>query len=78
MKEQFRAVFAGDLEAAQAIELLDRWIARASRSRLDPFVKAARTMRDRRGIIINALEQGISNGRVEGLNTKVRLLVRRA
>ena len=78
MKEQFRAVFAGDLEAAAAIELLDRWIARASRSRLDPFVKAARTMRDRRGIIINALEQGISNGRVEGLNTKVRLLVRRA
>jgi transposase len=35
-------------------------------------------MRDRRGLIVNALEHGISNGRVEGLNTKVRLLVRRA
>ena len=42
MKEQFRAIFAGDLEPADAIE------------------------------------QDISNGRVEGLNTKVRLLVRRA
>lgn len=78
MKEQFRAVFAGDLEPAEAIDLLDRWISRASRSRLAPFVKTARTMRDRRGIIINALEQGLSNGRVEGLNTKVRLIVRRA
>jgi transposase len=78
MKEQFRAVFAGDLEADQAIELLDRWTARASRSRLAPFVKTAKTMRERRGLIVNALQAGINNGRVEGLNTKVRLLVRRA
>ena len=35
-------------------------------------------MRDRRQLIVNALEHRISNGRVEGLNTKVRLLVRRA
>lgn len=78
MKEQFRAVFAGDLEPGEAIKLLDAWIARTCRSRLAPFVKAAKTMRDRRGIIVNAIEQGLSNGRVEGLNTKVRLLVRRA
>ena len=78
MKEQFRAVFAGDLEPAEAIEALDRWITRALRSRLAPFVRAARTMRDRRGLIVNTLEHGISNGRVEGLNTKVRLIIRRA
>jgi transposase len=78
MKEQFRAIFAGDLDPADAIALLDRWIARAQRSRLPAFVKVARTMRDRRGLIVNALEHGISNGRVEGLNTKVRLIVRRA
>jgi len=78
MKEQFRAVFAGDLAADEALSLLDRWIIRACRSRLAPFVKAARTMRERRGLIKNALEAGISNGRVEGLNTKVRLIIRRA
>lgn len=78
MKEQFRAIFAGDLDAADAIALLDRWCARAQRSRLAPFVKCARTMRDRRGLIVNALEHGINNGRVEGLNTKVRLIIRRA
>lgn len=78
MKEQFRAIFAGDLPPTTAIALLDRWCARAQRSRLPAFIKAARTMRARRGLIVNALEQGISNGRVEGLNTKVRLLIRRA
>jgi transposase len=77
MKEQFRAIFAGDLTRDQAAELLDRWCARAQRSRLAPFVKAARTMRHRRDLILNAVEHGISNGRVEGLNTKVRLIVRR-
>lgn len=78
MKEQFRAIFAGDLDPADAVELLDRWIARDQRCRLPAFVKAARTMRDRRGLIVNAFEHGISNGRIEGLNTKVRLIVRRA
>ena len=78
MKEQFRAIFDHDLETVDAIALLDRWISRASRSRLAPFVKAARTMRDRRPLILNTLEHGISNGRVEGLNTKIRLIIRRA
>jgi transposase len=78
MKEQFRAIFAGDLTRDEAAVLLDRWCARAQRCRLAPFVKCARTMRQRREIILNAIEHGISNGRVEGLNNKVRLIVRRA
>lgn len=78
MKEQFRAIFAGDLTRDEAAELLDRWCARAQRCRLDPFVKAARTMRHRRDLILNAIEHGLSNGRVEGMNNKVRLIVRRA
>jgi transposase len=77
MKEQYRAIFAGDLTRDEAAELLDRWCARAQRSRLAPFVKAARTMRYRRDLILNAIEHGISNGRVEGLNTKIRLIIRR-
>jgi transposase len=34
-------------------------------------------MRQRRDLILNAVEHGISNGRVEGFNTKVRMIVRR-
>jgi hypothetical protein len=78
MKEQFRAIFAGDLDPPDAIVLLDRWCARAQRSRLAPFVKCARTIRDRRALIVNALEHDITNGRVEGTNTKARLIIRRA
>ena len=77
MKEQFRAIFAHDIEPADAITQLNRWITRALRSRLAPFIKAAHTMRDRRPLIVNALEHRISNGRVEGMNTKVRLIIRR-
>ena len=66
MKEQFRAIFAGDLTRAEAAVLLDAWSARARRSRLASFVKAARTMRHRRDLILNAIEHGLSNGRVEG------------
>lgn len=77
MKEQFRVIIAGDLEPVDAIDALDRWCARALRSRLPAFVKVARTIRDRRPIIVNALQHGINNGRVEGLNTKVRLIIRR-
>ena len=35
-------------------------------------------MRLRRDLTVNAVEHGISNGRVEGPNNKVRLIVRRA
>ena len=77
MKEQFRSIFATDLTRDQAAVLLDAWCSRAQRSRLAPFVKAARTIRLRRDLILNAVEHGISNERVEGLNTKVRLIIRR-
>jgi transposase len=35
-------------------------------------------MRLRRDLLLNAIEHGASNGRVEGMNTKERLLIRRA
>jgi transposase len=78
MKEQFRAILAGDLTRPEAETLLTAWCQRASRSRLAPFVKTAKTIRQRMDLILNAIEHGLSNGRVEGLNTKVRLIVRRA
>ena len=77
MKEQFRAIIAGDLTRDEAAVLLKRWCTRAIRSNLDPFVKCANTMRERGELILNAIEHGVSNGRVEGLNTKVRLIIRR-
>lgn len=78
LKETLREIFAGDLDAIDTMDLLDRWCARAQRSRLAPFVKAAATIRKHRDGILAAIRLGISNGLIEGLNNKVRLIIRRA
>ena len=78
LKEAFREIFAGDLTLAEAGELIDRWISRASRSRLPAFVKAAKTIRKHRDGILAAIRLGINNARAEGLNCVVRLIITRA
>ena len=78
LKEAFRAIFAGDLTVEAAAELIDRWTSRATRSRLPAFVKAAKTIRKHRDGILAALRLGINNARAEGLNSIVRLIIRRA
>jgi transposase len=57
---------------------LDAWLAWASRSRLRPFVRLARTIRRHRDGILAAIELGISNGRLEGLNSRIRLISHRS
>jgi transposase len=78
LKESLRAVFAGDLDTETTNDLLDRWCSKAQRSRIPEFVKTARTIRKHRDGITAALDRGLSNGRHEGLNNKVRLIIRRA
>ncbi|UQX09963.1 transposase [Candidatus Mycobacterium methanotrophicum] len=78
LKEALREIFAGDLDAATTAELRGRWCARAQQSRIPEFVKAGRIIRKHRAGIDAAIDRQLSNGRHEGLNTKVRLLIRRA
>jgi transposase len=78
LKEAFRAIFAGDLDTDTVAELIDRWISRASRSRLPAFVKTAKTIRKHRDGILAAIRLGINNARNEGLNSVVRLIINRA
>jgi transposase len=78
LKESLREVFAGDLTPSETTELLDRWCAKAARSRLEPFVKLTGTIRKHRQGILAAIRLGINNARVEALNNKVRLITRRA
>ena len=76
LKEQLRQIYR--LPAEPAIELLDRWLEWARRCRLQPFVKLARTITDQRAGITAAIRHGLSNARVEAINTQIRLLTRRA
>lgn len=45
---------------------------------MEPFIKAGRTIREHTPHIVAAIARGLSNGRVEGLNRKVRLIIRSA
>lgn len=78
LKEALRAVFAGDLDADQVHTMLGRWCSWAQRCRIPQFVKVGRTIREHRDGILAAVTRGLANGRHEGLNNKVRLIIRRA
>jgi transposase len=74
LKEQLRQVFA--LKGAAGIALLDAWLKWARRCRIPPFVKLAKAITEHRAGIEAALTHGLSNARVESVNTKLRLLTR--
>jgi transposase len=57
---------------------LDEWLGWASRSRLAPFVKLAKTIRKHRDGIVEYVRDGLNNGRVEGTNGKARTITRRS
>lgn len=78
LKEALREVFSGDLSEDEVKELLYRFCSKASRSGLKPFVTVAATIRKRMEGILAAVRLGINNGRHEGLNRRVRLIVNRA
>lgn len=74
LKEQLREVFR--LRAERAAVLLDHWIQWARRCRLEPFVKLQRSIVEHRTAIIDSIRHGLSNARVESVNTRIRLLTR--
>jgi transposase len=76
LKEQLRQIY--QLPAAAAEQLLDRWLTWARRCRLAAFVKLARTITDQRDGILAAIHHGLSNARIEQINTQIRLIARRA
>jgi transposase len=77
LKEELRLLYQLE-EPALAPPHLDAWLAWASRSRLAPFVRLARTIRRHRDGILAAIRLGLSNGRLEGLNSRIRLISHRS
>jgi len=63
-----------------AMKFLERWCARAMRSKLEPLKKTARTLRKHQNLIRNwFLAKGaISAGPTEGLNNKLKTIFRRS
>jgi transposase len=78
MKETVRAIFAPGLTVEAVSQLIERLLARLSRSRLRPFIRLGRTIRKHRDGILAARRLNLSNARAEAMNNKVKLIVRRA
>lgn len=76
LKEQLRRVF--HLDTDRALRLLDHWLRWARRSRLEPFIKLARTITEWRDEIRASLSMRASNAGAESVNTRIRLILRRA
>lgn len=77
LKEQLRAIYAPECRE-RAARLLAAWLRAAARSKLKPFVKLARTLRQHRQGILNAIRLGLSNSRLEGLASRIRLISHRS
>ncbi len=77
LKEELRLLYQLD-DPALAPAHLDAWLRWAWRSKLDPFIALARTLRKHRDGILAAIRLGLTNGRLEGLNSKIRLISHRS
>lgn len=73
LKEGLRDLYRLD-RPADAAAHLKRWLGWASRSRIPSFVKLAQTIRANQERIVAAVELGLSNSKLEGLNSKIRLI----
>lgn len=65
-------------QRGRAEQHLDCWAQWAAHSKLKPFVKLSRTIRRFKEGILAYTSTGLSNGLLEGLNNKIRLITRRA
>ena len=61
-------------DPADAAAHLDWWLAWAARCRIPAFVSFQKTVRANRDRILAAVELGLSNSELEGLNSKIRLI----
>lgn len=73
LKEQFRQIFAPGGE--ERVSMLDEWLTWAARCQIPEFVELARKMRRYRDDIATTLIHQLTNGPVEGLNGRVRLII---
>ena len=74
LTEGLRTIFS--LDPAEAPAALDTWVGWARGCRIDAFVALQRRIAKHRTSILAAIKHGLSNGRIESVNTKIRLLTR--
>jgi transposase len=76
LKEQLRELYRS-VDPADAPRYLKRWCTSALRSKIKAFGILARRIRKHFDAIIAAVQLGLSNSRLEGVNSKIRVIQRR-
>ncbi len=74
LKEGLRLIF--QLPYHEAVQALQVWIGWARRCRIPAFVNLQRRIVKHQASILAAIEHDLSNGRIESVNTKIRLITR--
>jgi len=74
LKEQLRDLYRLDHEPGAARQRLKNWITAAKRSRIPPFTELGKRLHEHFDAVIAAVELGISNALIEGINAKIRLI----
>jgi len=85
-KQLFRARLVNDALAdalayrqrKPARAVLDEWLAWASRSELEPFVRLARTIRHHKEGILAYIDERLTNGLAARINNRLRTITRQA
>ena len=79
MKEDFQS-FGTYTYPAWDGKFLDAWSTRAMRSKIDPMKKMAKTLRNKRELLLNwfRADGALSSGVVEGFNNKLKLITRKS
>lgn len=73
LKEELRDLYRLPCGADPA-QHLDAWLASACRTRIPEVLKLSRSIRAHRDDVLAAVELGLSNSKLEGLNSKIRLI----
>ncbi len=76
LKEGLRLVFQSKAENVE--EELKRWLSWACRSKLKPFVELSKKIRRHKEAIIATVKYGLSNARIESMNNKIKVLIRKS
>jgi transposase len=74
LKEQLRDLYRFEHEPGVARQRLKTWITAAKRSRIPSFTELGKRLQEHFDAVIAAVELGISNALIEGINAKIRLI----
>lgn len=76
-REELTAIFNQELAVTEADHRLEAWVRKVEQSCLDTFDGFIKTLRHHWPYIVNYFDQRITSGFVEGLNNKIKTIIRR-